>query len=90
MRGRRIPGWIAAFALGLALGCFAGVTEAQDVEDDPSSRDVIRFETVVIHGITYKPNAFFINTRRALVYQDVELRESFVDEITAPIEEGDL
>jgi hypothetical protein len=81
---------VLAVAIALLLSCFANDTQAQDDEGEPSSRDVIRFGTVVVHGRAYKPNAFFVNTRRSLVYQDLELRESFVSEITAPIEEGEF
>ncbi len=42
---------------------------------------VIRLEETIIEGRVQKPNAFFINTRQALVYESSELKESFVGEI---------
>ena len=43
---------------------------------------VIRLEETIIEGRVQKPNAFFINTRQALVYEAMTLKESFVREIT--------
>ncbi len=42
---------------------------------------VIRLEETVIEGRVAKPNAFFINTRQAMVYESMEIKESFVSEI---------
>lgn len=53
-----------------------------------SSGGVIRLEETVIEGRVQKPNAFFINTRQALVYEVMELKESFVGEISKAVEEG--
>jgi hypothetical protein len=51
---------------------------------------VIRLEETVIEGRVQKPNAFFINTRQALVYEVMELKESFVSEIAKVVEDGDF
>jgi len=86
MRDRMLSHGFVAIALGLAIGLCATAVVAQDEEEGSTTRDVIRFGIVVVHGTAHKPNAFFINTRRSLVYQDLEVRQSFVDEITAPID----
>jgi hypothetical protein len=71
---------------GLALVVsLAAETSAQKKK---SSGGVIRLEETVIEGRVQKPNAFFINTRQALVYEVMELRESFVQEISKAVEEG--
>ncbi|MCP4605412.1 MAG: hypothetical protein GY847_33645 [Proteobacteria bacterium] len=49
---------------------------------------VIRLEETIIEGRVQKPNAFFINTRQALVYEVSTLKESFVDEISKSVETG--
>ena len=51
---------------------------------------VIRLEETVIEGRVQKPNAFFINTRQSLVYEEMELKESFVDEIIKVVEDGNF
>jgi hypothetical protein len=49
---------------------------------------VIRLEETIIEGRVAKPNAFFINTRQALVYDSMEMRESFVGEIKKAVKTG--
>ncbi len=49
---------------------------------------VIRLEETVIEGRVAKPNAFFINTRQALVYETMVIKESFVKEIPAAVKNG--
>jgi hypothetical protein len=49
---------------------------------------VIRLEETIIEGRVQKPNAFFINTRQALVYESSELKESFVGEILKAAKDG--
>ena len=51
---------------------------------------VIRLEETIIEGRVQKPNAFFINTRQALVYEGMTLKESFVKEIVKSVEDGDF
>ena len=51
---------------------------------------VIRLEETIIEGRVQKPNAFFINTRQALVYEGMTLQESFVGEISKAVENGDF
>ena len=51
---------------------------------------VIRLEETVIEGRVQKPNAFFIATRQGMVYEVMELRESFVDEIPKVVDTGDF
>ena len=51
---------------------------------------VIRLEETVIEGRVQKPNAFFINTRQGMVYEVMELRESFVDEIPKIVDSGEF
>ena len=51
---------------------------------------VIRLEETVIEGRVQKPNAFFVSTRRALVYEAMELKESFIDKVNKVIQDGEL
>lgn len=51
---------------------------------------VIRLEETIIEGRVQKPNAFFINTRQALVYEGMLLQESFVEEISKSVEDGEF
>jgi hypothetical protein len=80
--------------ISLSFGLLAGVA-ALVVGADPAAAQVkksaggiIRLEETVIEGRVQKPNAFFINTRQAMVYEVMELRESFVDEIPKAIDGG--
>jgi hypothetical protein len=76
-------------ALGvLALVAGLATEAAAQKKKRKSSGGVIRLEETVIEGRVQKPNAFFINTRQALVYEVMELRESFVAEIPKAVEEG--
>lgn len=74
-------------ALGV-LALIAGLATEAAAQKKKSSSGVIRLEETVIEGRVQKPNAFFINTRQALVYEVMELRESFVAEIPKAVEEG--
>ena len=49
---------------------------------------VIRLEETVIEGRVAKPNAFFINTRQAMVYDSMLIKESFVTEIPKAVKNG--
>ncbi len=51
---------------------------------------VIRLETTTIEGRVQKPTAFFINTRNSLVYENLEIKESFVGEIVKVVDTGDF
>ena len=74
-----------------ALALVASIaTGASAQKKKRSSGGVIRLEETVIEGRVQKPNAFFINTRQALVYEVMELKESFVGEISKAVEEGDF
>jgi len=70
----------ATLAVALAL--------PQGAEAQKKKGGVIRLEETVIEGRVQKPNAFFINTRQALVYEVMELKESFVGEIAKVVEDG--
>jgi hypothetical protein len=52
------------------------------------SGGVIRLEETVIEGRVAKPNAFFINTRQALVYDTMEISHSFIPEIIKAVKNG--
>ena len=71
-----------------ALALVAGLATEAAAQKKKSSGGVIRLEETVIEGRVQKPNAFFINTRQALVYEVMELKESFVQEISKAVEEG--
>jgi len=77
--------FLALTALFLVVS-LASMASAQ--KKKKSSGGVIRLEETVIEGRVQKPNAFFINTRQALVYEVMELKESFVGEISKAVEEG--
>jgi hypothetical protein len=49
---------------------------------------VIRLEETIIEGRVAKPNAFFINTRQALVYDSMEIKESYISEIVDAVKQG--
>ncbi len=51
---------------------------------------VIRLGVTTIEGRVQKPNAFFINTRQALVYEGTTIKESFVTEISKAVKNGML
>jgi len=70
-------------AMGISFGNLA---HAQKKGSD----GVIRLEETVIEGRVQKPNAFFINTRQGMVYEVMELRESFISEIAKVVDDGDF
>ena len=78
------------FLILAAVALVVGLATAANAQKKKSSGGVIRLEETVIEGRVQKPNAFFINTRQALVYEVMELRESFVQEISKAVEEGDF
>jgi hypothetical protein len=67
------------FPLGLLMVLALGL--ANPAVAQKKQGGVIRLEETIIEGRVQKPNAFFINTRQALVYESSELKESFVGEI---------
>jgi hypothetical protein len=75
-----LAGLLAVIALGLANPAVA--------QKKKSGGGVIRLEETIIEGRVQKPNAFFINTRQALVYESSELKESFVGEILKAVKDG--
>jgi len=81
---------IATSALCL-LTCAAALIGAPSFASAQAKKGaggIIRLEEMVIEGRVQKPNAFFINTRDAMVYKVLEIRESFVDEIPKAIDSG--
>jgi len=70
-----------------SLTLLAGPLEAQKKKREPGEGKIIRLEETVVEGRVQKPTAFFINTRQALVYKDMEVRESFVQEIPRAVED---
>ena len=77
-------------ALLAAAVAVAALTLGAEARAQKKKGGVIRLEETVIEGRVQKPNAFFINTRQALVYEVMELKESFVDEIGKVVEDGDF
>ncbi len=75
------------FLIILALA-MATTAAAQKKKKRKGGGGVIRLEETIIEGRVQKPNAFFINTRQALVYEGMALKESFVDEIAKAVETG--
>ena len=79
---------IRALLLVMIIVSFALSATAQKKKKKKGSSGVIRLEETVIEGQVAKPNAFFINTRQALVYDSMEIKESFVSEITKAVKSG--
>jgi hypothetical protein len=77
------PMFVVTLLGGLVLLFFPSDADAQQTQ-----KGVIRLEETVIEGRVAKPNAFFINTRQALVYESMEIKESFVSEIVDAVEQG--
>ena len=65
--------------------CVSSSLKAQDKKES-----VIRLEVTTIEGRVQKPNAFFINTRRSLVYESIEIKDSFLQEVTRVVDSGDF
>ena len=86
MRSKGIKSIIHSVCLILVIAFMAFTATAQKKRGG----GVIRLEETIIEGRVAKPNAFFINTRQALVYEVMELKESFVGEISKAVEEGDF
>ena len=78
---------LSLFSAGVLAVVALGPTN-RAVAQKKSSGGVIRLEETVIEGRVQKPNAFFINTRQALVYESSELKESFVGEILKAVKDG--
>ncbi len=76
--------------LGILLGAAMLFASFGATAQNRGGGGVIRLEETVIEGRVQKPNAFFINTRQALVYEGMALKESFVSEITKSVENGGL
>jgi len=70
------------------LALVVATTAAAQKKKRKGGGGVIRLEETIIEGRVQKPNAFFINTRQALVYEGMALKESFVDEISKVVETG--
>lgn len=75
--------------LGVGLAAAVAVVLTPPAQAQSKKRGgVIRLEETVIEGRVQKPNAFFINTRQALVYESQELKESFVGDILKAATDG--
>ena len=77
---------IGALLIALLVGVFAANVSAKK----KGGGGVIRLEETVIEGRVQKPNAFFINTRQGMVYEIMEIKESFVAEIPKAVADGDF
>jgi len=75
---------------GAAVVALLAAPAADCAAKRKSGGGVIRLEETVIEGRVQKPNAFFINTRQGLVYEVMELKESFVEEISKVVDSGDF
>ncbi|MCP4677176.1 MAG: hypothetical protein GY854_17005 [Deltaproteobacteria bacterium] len=76
------------FFIVLVLAMATTATAQKKKKRKKGGGGVIRLEETIIEGRVQKPNAFFINTRQALVYEGMALKESFVDEISKAVETG--
>lgn len=80
---RKLPVLLTVFFVAFSLAS-PGLTQ----DKKKGGGGVIRLEETIIEGRVQKPNAFFINTRQALVYEGMSLKESFVKEITKAVDTG--
>ncbi len=76
--------------LGIVIVALVALIGADTMAQKKTAGGVIRLDETVIEGRVQKPNAFFINTRQGMVYEVMELRESFVDEIAKVVENGEF
>jgi hypothetical protein len=83
MRGRLKVLFLVAVLAGIV-----SVLAPSDAATQEKKGGVIRLEETIIEGRVAKPNAFFINTRQALVYDSMEIKESFVSEIVDAVKQG--
>ena len=79
----RWAGYLLLATLPLFLGTSLALAQSK-------GGGVIRLEETVIEGRVQKPNAFFVSTRQALVYEMMELLESFIEKIHEVIERGEI
>ncbi|HUT76801.1 MAG TPA: hypothetical protein VM285_03900 [Polyangia bacterium] len=84
MGSRKSTKWLLAVLVLLACATLAVGAAAQKKKVG----GVIRLEETVIEGRVRKPNAFFIDTRSDLVYEVLEIKESFVGEIGKVVSDG--
>ena len=82
---RSIVIFMVAVALAFSAMLMSTTARAQDKKGG-----VIRLEVTTIEGRVQKPNAFFINTRRSLVYESIEVKDSFLKEVTKVVDSGDF
>ena len=75
---------LCGIIIGFAINIFSIGVFAQNTRNG----GVIRLEATVIEGNIQKPNAFFVNTRSALVYDRMAIEESFLGEISKAVDEG--
>jgi hypothetical protein len=78
------------FAAGLVAFMLLLAAAADCAAKGKGSGGVIRLEETVIEGRVQKPNAFFINTRQGMVYEVMEIKESFIEEISKVVESGEF
>jgi hypothetical protein len=76
----------AVFLTGLTLSLV--VLPAKTQAQTRRGGGVIRLEEMIIEGRVQKPNAFFISSRQPLVYEIMEIKESFLPDIVKAAEEG--
>ncbi|MCU0663449.1 MAG: hypothetical protein MUC50_14120 [Myxococcota bacterium] len=74
------------FLAGLALSSL--LLPVEGVAQKKKGGGVIRLEEMIIEGRVQKPNAFFISSRQPLVYEVMEVKESFVPDIIKAVEDG--
>jgi hypothetical protein len=86
MGSRKSTKWFVAVLVLLAFATLVAGAAAQ--KKKVGGGGVIRLEETVIEGRVRKPNAFFIDTRSDLVYEVLEIKESFVGEIGKVVSDG--
>jgi hypothetical protein len=89
---RLISGIKKTWTATLLTCCFVSMALQTTVyaQDKKGGGGVIRLEVTTIEGRVQKPNAFFINTRRSLVYESMEVKDSFLKEIPKVVDSGDF
>jgi hypothetical protein len=77
-----------SFGVLMGVAAIVGGADRATAQATKSAGKIVRLEVTIIEGRVQRPNAFFINTRQAIVYDVMEMRESFTDEIPKAIRTG--
>lgn len=85
-RHRARAGALTGVLVGSLLA--AGAAWAQDRDQPPRRRNVIRLSETTIEGRIQKPQAFYILQRSNLNFEGLELKNSFIPKIIESVEDA--